>query len=330
MIRKVFYSLVLALALFSCTISAHAQVTSDDIGVDVSPEQPGAFTSVTIKLSSYSINIGRADINWTLNKKLVLGGIGKTTYTFTTREIGSEDSLKITITPMGGFPIEKTVVIHPMGMDLLWQAIDSVVPPLYRGKALPSSESKIKVVAMPEIRSSSTRVSAQNDLVYTWKQNYDLAGDDISGYGKSAFTIDTSYLNTSERVDVNAETRDGRLGATASIDVATQDSKILWYAVSPLYGPLFERALSNGYEVAGSEQTFLAEPYYFSAINSASPSLQYTWSINGESVTTPTLPNTISLHRDTTTAGEALISLSIRNVSKIFQTAKEALTLSLK
>jgi len=33
-------------------------------------------------------------------------------------------------------------------MVLLWQADDSYVPPFYEGKALPSPNSEIKVVAM--------------------------------------------------------------------------------------------------------------------------------------------------------------------------------------
>ena len=40
-------------------------------------------------------------------------------------------------------------------MVLLWQANDSYVPPFYKGKALPGADTKIKIVAMPEIRSGS-------------------------------------------------------------------------------------------------------------------------------------------------------------------------------
>ena len=330
MVRTTLYSLFITLACLVGVSFAHAQVTADDIGVDVSPEQPSAYTNVTVKLSSYSINIGTAQISWTLNGKVVLAGVGKTTYQFTTREIGSEDTLIASITPFGGFPIEKKIVIHPMGMDLLWQAVDSIVPPLYRGKALPATDAKIKVVAMPEIRSSKTQVYGQNELMYTWKQNYSLTGDGSSGYGKSAFTFDSSYLDDGEHIDVDANTRDGRLGATAGIDVGTQNPTILWYALSPLYGPLFEKALVNGYEVTGTEQTLLAEPYFFSSQGTNNQALVYNWTINGDSADTQSIPNVLSLHRDTDSSGEALIALSMRNAKKLFQTAKASLTLSLK
>ncbi len=66
-------------------------------------------------------------------------------------------------------------------MVLLWQADDSYVPPFYKGKAMPSAESSIKVVALPEIRNGSTIVSVQN-MTYSWQKDYNKDVND-SGYG---------------------------------------------------------------------------------------------------------------------------------------------------
>jgi len=45
--------------------------------------------------------------------------------------------------------IDKEIVIEPAQLDILWESTDSYVPPFYEGKALPSIESTIKVVALP-------------------------------------------------------------------------------------------------------------------------------------------------------------------------------------
>jgi hypothetical protein len=238
-------------------------------------------------------------------------------------------TVKVTATPTDGDPATATLTITPASIDIIWQAVDSIVPPLYRGKALPTSESTVRYVAMPELRTTNGGTVSANTLVYTWKQNYDL-NQKASGYGKNSFTVANSYLDTSEKIDVSASTRDGSVNGTAAVSIGFIKPKILWYAASPVYGPQFENALQNSYTVIGSDTSIIAEPYYFSPADPSSKKLAYVWKLNGATLDTPYIPNTLFLHRDENSTGDAQVSLSLSNVTTLFQEAVAKLTLHLQ
>ena len=181
---------------------------------------------------------------------------------------------------------------------------------------------------MPELRSGSTTL-APSDLVYAWKQNYSADQND-SGYGKSSLTATSSYLDQSEHVDVAISSRDGSVSTAASADVAPVKPQIVWYEESPVYGPRYENALDTDFSVTGSDTSILAQPYFFSPLDPSSPKLQYSWTLNGNAVDTPNIPDTLFLHRDTTDKGTANLSVSLSNVTTLFQEATASLTLHLQ
>lgn len=328
---KLSFFLTATLAVFLFASQAFAQIPGggSNVSVDVFPAHPGPFDSVTVTLTSFSVNLKSADITWTLDKKLVLGGIGKTKFSFTAKNIGTTSTLSINIVPSSGPSVTKTISITPMGLDLLWQATDSVVPPMYRGKAMPSSEATIKFVAIPNIKSPSGSLFSRGSLIYSWKNNFDDTSVD-SGFGKDSYAVLSSYLNRSEHVDVSAQNLVGNMTADASATIVTGKPKILWYADSPLYGPLFNQSLGNDYSVNGSEVTVFAEPYFFSPSNPASKNLSYAWVLNGASLDTPSTPNVLFLHRDNNSAGTANVSVSVSSIGKLFQEATSSLTLHLQ
>ena len=328
MIRRaisVFSGIAIALAFAGVAV---AQTQSADIAVTLSPNHPQAFQAVVISLESYSINLGTANIEWRENGKTTASGIGKTEYNFTTKGIGIASTIEARITPLGSFvPIVKSIVISPIGVDLLWEAIDSIVPPLYRGKAMPSSEATIKFVAVPEVRTTTNNLVPANQLMYAWSKNYE---NNVSGHGRDSYTITTSNLKPTENIGVTAQSRDGNVAADARINITTGNPKILWYASSPLYGPIFDRALTNtNATVTGSETSIFAEPYFFSPRDINSPMLSFEWKINGQAVETPTFPNTMFLHRENDEPGEATLSLLVRSTTRLFQEASSSLTLTL-
>lgn len=308
---------------------AFAQLQSSELGISISPERPGPNQSVNISITSFSANLASADILWTIDGKTVLKGIGKTDLLFTTKGIGDGTQVGVTVTPTSGFPLSQTVTVMPVGGDLLWQAIDSIVPPFYRGKALPGSESQIRFVAMPELKTSGGTLVPAQQLLYTWKPNY-VRSSSGSGYGKNSFIMQTNYLNRVEEMLVEVDTRDGTIGSDASVTIATVEPKILWYAQSPLYGPMFDRALENGHSVTGNVMTVVAMPFFFSPKNPSSSQLTYEWRLNNQKISASDTPNVLSLQRQNNDSGEALINLSVHSAVKLFQEARSTLSLSLE
>lgn len=314
-----------------CTnnIPVYAQLQANEVGIDISPERPGPYQSVTIRVSSFSADLSAAQVSWQVDGKTVLEGIGKTELAFTTKGTGSKTDITIRLVPPGQPSFVRTFSITPMGGDLLWEAVDSIVPPFYRGKALPASESQIRFVAMPDLRSSSGAQIPQDQVLYSWETNYSK-NTAASGYGKSSYTIKANYLNKTELASVSMETRDRVFGANATVEVSTVDPKILWYALSPLYGPMFDLVLENGHSVSSSDIIMVAMPFFFSPKDPTSSKLTYEWTLNGDTLERPETANILSLHRDNSSAGEAAIGLSIKNLSTLFQEATSSLKLKLK
>jgi len=324
--------LVLAALFFFSAGTAHAQAEAfnSDISVSTIPENPGPNQSVTISLSSFSISTKSADIRWSVDGRGATGGVGRDTFTFTTKDVGASTSIAITITPVGSIPIRKNIVIVPETADLLWQATDSIVPPFYRGKAMPTSESDIRFVAIPNIRSTGGIFPPSSILIYNWKEDDDNNAA-ASGYGKDSYAVTMDYLNPAKRIDVQVSSLDGSVTAETETTITPASPKVLWYASSPLYGPLYNTALGGTYTVSGSETSLFAEPYFFSTdSDSTFQTLKYEWQLNGQAIATPNIPNALLLHRDDTATGSATVDVTVTNVTKLFQELSAHLDLSLQ
>ena len=319
----------LSIGVFAHTTRADLDpITAPDVSVNITPEIPGPFDTVYASLSSLTYNLDIASITWTLNGKLVLQGVGKKLYHFPVGDVGVVSTLIVRIEPLNAPAIIKTLVLTPQGMDILWQAKDTVVPPLYRGKALPAKESTITFVAIPGLKDGQGNLTSQSNLLYVWKHGTDE--NTSTGYGQDSFDVKMNYLDTEARVSVNASTRDGGLRGENSLTVTPYEPKIVWYESNPLYGPLYNKAISDNYSLSGTDMTLIAEPYFLSPKSVYSHQLKYTWTLNDTTVNTPTNPVNLSLHRSDKSQGTAVISVAIENVNKLFQSVSSILNLKLQ
>jgi len=324
--RRLIFIVFLCAIAFSCSFVAHAQ-TANDVFLNVVPEHPAPNQSVDISVQSYSFDIQTAFISWSIDGNTVASGIGLDSYTLTAKGPGEKTSVDVTITPVGYIPIVKSFTISPISVDMLWEATDSTVPPFYRGKALATSESQVKVVAIPQVISSGVMLPS-SDFSYTWKEDYDVNQAE-SGYGKDFYTSAMDYLNPTKNIGVSISTRDGSSTSDSNIDLSSSDPKLVIYPSSPLLGTLLDQAVGNSYAVKGADLSVVVEPYFFSPGNPISPILQYSWQVNGNAIT-PATPNLLFLSRDTSQKGNTELSLSVSNLSKLFQEASTDITLSLQ
>lgn len=204
-------------------------------------------------------------------------------------------------------------------MVLLWQANDSYVPPFYEGKALPSPDSEIRIVAMPEIKTSSGVMTNPRNMTYSWKKDYtNDAG--ASGYGKNSFLFIGDYLENSSTIEVVASTIDQQYQSSANITVGTVEPKILFYKNDDTVGTMWEKALENPHRVTGSE-VVVASPYFISPKDIRIPTLNWSWFINDRMVNTGYLnKNTMPIRAEPGTSGTSKLKLQIENQYKIFGT----------
>jgi len=298
--------------------------SSSSISVTVSPQNPAPGENVDMILSSYAYNLDSVLISWSINGKPTSAGIGKKSFSATAPEAGEQTDITATISLPDG-SIEKKILLRPAVMVLLWQANDSYVPPFYRGKALPTAGSQIKVVAMPEIKSSG-RVTNPKNMVYTWREDY-TNKPDASGYGRNFYTYINDYLEEANTISVTASTVDQQYSSERNINIGTTTPKILFYKDDNTLGTLWDSALGDGHRVVG-EEVIHAAPYFISPPELRIPTLIFDWFINDYQIAVPNYrKNLLPLRTETGTSGTSKIKLEITSTDKIFENAKGQINL---
>lgn len=296
--------------------------SQDDISVSINPGNPAPNENVTITLSSYAANLDGVLITWSIAGKNTLSGIGKKSFSLSAPVQGKETDVMVTLAFPDG-DVKKIIVIKPSIMVMLWQADDSYVPPFYKGKAMPTPDSEVKVVAMPEIKNGGKMVDP-NNMVYAWQKDYSN-DPSASGYGKNFYTYSSDYLDSTNTIDVTASTTDGIASSEASITIGTSLPKIIFYKNDANLGTIWELAVSDGYKVQGP-QVLEADPYFISPKDIKSPILTWDWSINDSPISiTGGRKNLIPLQTQAGTSGSSKISLEINNILKIFETASKSI-----
>ncbi|MEK7569429.1 MAG: hypothetical protein AAB500_00860 [Patescibacteria group bacterium] len=306
----IFSLLLLPLAGFALSPSA--------INVSVFPQSPAPGENVTITLSSYGANLDIVNIIWQVNGKTVLSGIGMKSYLLTAGAAGVEAKVVARVMLPEG-EIDKLISIRPGAVVLLWQANDSYVPPFYKGKALPTEGSEIKIVAVPEIRAGGATLDPKT-LNYVWKKNYENSSGD-SGYGKNYLLHTSDYLDPGVNVSVVAGTVDGKYASGGSISVGAYEPEIAFYKVDPVLGTLWEHALPDPYRLASGE-TLLAAPYFIAPADIRRPELVFKWFINNSMLPVQIVrKNLIPLAPAAGASGTSRVRLEIENTDQIFSSA---------
>ena len=297
--------------------------SSSSILVNIAPENPAPNENVDINLSSYAYNLDNVLISWSVDGKNSLSGIGRKSFLINAPAAGSETSVVAMISLPDG-AVDIRIIIRPAIMVLLWQANDSYVPPFYRGKAMPTPDSEVKVVAMPEIKSGSTFVDSKN-MTYAWKQDYNN-DQEASGYGKNSFIYMNDYLDNSNNISVTASTIDQKYFSEASLDIGTTQPKILFYKNDANLGTIWEKALSNGHKITGDE-IVEAVPYFISPKDIRIPILTWNWFINDSLVNIlGSRKNLMPLKIEAGVSGTAKIKLEVNNTYKVFESASKEIS----
>jgi hypothetical protein len=318
-------SLIAVLVISAVILPFKAKAAESDISVNISPENPAPGENTSITLGSYLYDLNSVLISWSVDGKNSLSGIGQKTFSVNAPSAGGETTIIATVATEDG-NLKKTITIRPTALVLLWQADDSYVPPFYEGKALPTPESEIKVVAMPEIKNGSSEVNPQN-LLYTWQQDYNNQPD-ASGYGKNYFIYTGDYLDSTNNISVTASTLDQKYSADANLNITTIQPKILFYNQDPNLGTLFENTLSDGNKITGAE-VIQAAPYFISPKDIRIPLLTWNWSINDNAITVPIYAeNLLPIQTQAGVSGTSKIDLTINNSYKIFETASKEINVS--
>lgn len=252
-------------------------IETRDIQLTLDPETPGTNEEVRVSVDSYVVNVNRMRITWFVDGEVVASGIGQTEITVTTRDQGDLTRVEAYIQVDTETNLRKWIQIAPADLDILWQA-DTYTPPFYRGKALPTPESFITIIGLPNLRNAGAQ-SQQHSVVYTWRHNGENLSDE-SGYGANPLVIRNDFLDLEERVELSVVHSDGYSRANRTITIPITNPLVNLYA-SNSYLRNANRSIDTSLR---REITLLAEPYYYSVSRDFKNLLRYTWFINEQTL----------------------------------------------
>jgi hypothetical protein len=301
----------------------------EQITIQQIPSIPKPGETVSVQITAYSTDLNKAKITWTIDGKVITSQTGAVTFQFLAPQSGKTSTLVIKIEKEGGGTLTKTIVVSPADVDLIYEA-QTYVPPFYKGKKKFSSEAVIKFIAIPNFVTPKGNKIAISDLVYTWKVNGTVQ-QSVSGYGKNVFLTKGTLIERPTQVTVEVSAVNSTLKASQTIGFKSSAPEVVLYENNPILGIVYEKAIQGTFNLDRPQVDFEAVPYFFSGQYKDSSSIQYTWSLNGISVTSKGInENYLVLRNDKNEDGRALVNVSVQHASNIMQNAKSLLELNFK
>jgi hypothetical protein len=315
--KLVLQCLFLALALFCSWVvyvnTANAQTSftvSAGVNLIPNPQFPKPHSSVKVALDDYTLETTGASITWYIN------GVTQTEYQnersiqFETGALGKESVVRVILSRTNAPTLSGSVTIVPRTIDLILEA-NTYVPDFYKGRALPSTESTVRAIAVV----NDASVVPDTAYTYKWSQgNTVLFGGAVKGKNVLEVAL-PHYDNGGLTVEVFGT--DGSIIGRETVSLTGVQPEVYFYEHSPLRG-LSEKAVVSPLQFIGEEATIYAEPYFMNTSMNEDADT-FSWKINGEETAHDTnTPNAITL-RHVGGEGEARVGFTMVTKSQIPQ-----------
>lgn len=264
-----------ALAVFATLASStYAQqfMGTEPLTIDISPQYPKPYEPITVTPGSTTIDLSGSTVTFLVNGKVVQQGSGTESATLQTGGPGEKTTITVTVVN-NGRTYTKDLVIRPAEVALITEPV-STTHPFYQGASLVASEGRLRLIALPDVRTApGSRVPA-SALVYTWKLG-DRILTDASGIGRSVLIATAPPRYRNALVSLTVTTQDSSIVAQTLTNLDPVEPIVRVYQNDPLIGPWFATALPASFSMTATEATFRAVPYFFAGL----PTL--VWSVNG-------------------------------------------------
>lgn len=310
----------LAQTNLSSLLSSATSNTPPDLGITVSPQTPGPDSIVSLSLASSALDLADSSITWYQNGRVIDQGTGVTTTTLTTGSLGSHLSISVSVTASDGTLTQAQATIFPTEVDLLFDG-NTYVPPFYDGRALPSAGTTIRAQAEVFFKRSDGTLVPPSQIRYTWKEGGVVVGT-ASGTGKSSALLPAPPLYGNTDLEVDASSLDGTFSGSAVTTIPAAPVQIILYQDHPLFGIVYNSAISANASMSQSQVTFAAVPYFAQVRSPNDANLTYTWSVNGSNVAASAQdPSEITVNSQNS-SGRATLAVGITHATNIFLSAQ--------
>ena len=157
--------LFIGLLITPTLVGAQFNNLSNNINIESSPRFPEPRETVVLTLNAYSIDTNGSSITWLVDGVELTDKNNERSITVIAGEIGVIKNISAIISKAGTV---NTIThrLKPTRIDTYIEA-DSLVPTFYKGRALPSIGSNIRVTALP----FTGETIAPNEYAYLWRLN---------------------------------------------------------------------------------------------------------------------------------------------------------------
>jgi hypothetical protein len=284
--------------------------------LEMSPEAPGPYEQVTISVVSYSFDVNTSMIEWTVGDKTYASGMGIKKITLTTGPIGEFIPILVKVASPSGEVLQTGINLSPQSTDVVWESLESYVPPFYEGLSLPGEGSQVRLTALPNMSEGGAPISP-NNLSYLWYVN-DSYIDAQSGVGRQSAIISLDFLSDSTNVTLRVRSANGSV-AEKTITIYPHNVTPVLYLYNDILGTNYSRALGERFETTG-DFTLSYIPYYMSTRKGLDSSVNIDWSLDGLPVT-PIEKTLLTLQPKENSLGSKKLAISIGSTKRLLQKA---------
>lgn len=269
----IFTGVALSMLLFTVPVSAQFSSDEDPISVILTPNYPRPYQTMIVSPRSSSVDLVASSVTISANGVVVQKGSGTQGASVVVGGPGEETKIVVSVTVPGGKVFNKTVLVRPADVSLVVEPA-TTAHPFYKGLTLTAPEGRVRLIAIPDLRTSPTSSIDPATLVYTWKLG-DRVLNDASGLGRSVLVANAPMRFRDADITLVVTSQDSRVVAEAKASISPRDPVVRVYPFDPLIGADYDNALDNSYSLSSTEATFRAVPYFFAS----SPAIE--WSVGG-------------------------------------------------
>ena len=320
----------IVISVFSSTQTTNAQLVPVSVNVlqlSISPKNPGPGQSTTVTVASYAADISSATMIWSVDGVIIKKGIGLTTFTTQAPKLGKTLNVRVDVTTASGQQYNESLPIKSGGVDFITES-SGYTPPFFLGRVPIAYQNTVRIVAIPHLANSSGVEYSPSSLVYKWEKDSGEILADQSGYGKNFVDLKGNIIPRPYSLTVTVTTKDGSNTTEGDVSIVPQKPSLEFYVNDPLYGPLYNTAVSTVGINTQKEVSVLAVPFGFDKALNSLADLVLDWSINGTSNSDLDSSNNVVLRSPDNSSGSSDIAININSKNELLQSTSGSFTVN--
>lgn len=264
-----------ALLLFFFCFAFSARAETAGLMLITEPSTPEPNSTVTVSLSDYSINTVGSSISWYVDNVEQKENLNARSILVKTGNPGKKILVRVGLSRPNAPSLSASLTINPAKVDIILEA-STYVPHFYSGRALPSRNSMMRVIAVV----NTGGAISESSLVYKWTMDASVL---FGGALKGKSMIDMKMPHYDDTVlGVEVFTSTGEKIGEGSILLKATEPELHFYEFSPLRG-LSQREIVSPFHLLSEETTLYGEPFFLDSRIDAGDAT-FTWSLNNQTI----------------------------------------------